>query len=40
MPDTQDLLGRYQIKLNEKRENGELIGWKQTMEPKNFWYFW
>jgi len=28
VPDTQDLLGRYEIRLNK---NGELIGWKQKM---------
>ncbi|KPV63533.1 MAG: Gas vesicle synthesis protein GvpO [Candidatus Bathyarchaeota archaeon BA2] len=31
VPDTQDLLGRYEIRLNK---NGELIGWKQTMIRK------
>ena len=31
VPDTQDLLGRYEIKL---KKNGELIGWKQTMIRK------
>ena len=28
IPDTQDLLGRYRIRINK---NGELIGWTQTM---------
>ena len=28
IPDTQDLLGRYVIRLNK---NGELIGWTQQM---------
>ncbi len=28
VPDTQDLLGRYEIRLDK---NGELIGWKQKM---------
>jgi len=31
VPDTQDLLGRYEIRLNK---NGGLIGWKQTMIRK------
>jgi hypothetical protein len=31
VPDTQDLLGRYEIRLNK---NGELIGWKQKMVRK------
>jgi len=31
VPDTQDLLGRYEIRLNK---NGELVGWKQTMIRK------
>jgi len=31
VPNTQDLLGRYEIRLNE---NGELIGWKQKMVRK------
>jgi hypothetical protein len=31
IPDTQDLLGRYVIRLNK---NGELIGWKQQMIRK------
>jgi len=31
VPDTQDLLGRYEIKINK---NGELIGWKQKMVRK------
>jgi len=31
VPDTQDLLGRYEIRLNKK---GELIGWKQKMIRK------
>jgi len=31
VPDTQDLLGRYAIRLGK---NGELIGWKQTMVRK------
>ena len=31
VPDTQDLLGRYEIRLNE---NGGLIGWKQIMIRK------
>lgn len=31
VPDTQDLLGRYEIKLSK---NGELIGWKQKMVRK------
>jgi hypothetical protein len=31
VPDTQDLLGRYEIMLNK---NGELIGWTQTMIRK------
>jgi len=31
VPDTQDLLGRYVIRLNK---NGELIGWKQKMIKK------
>ena len=31
IPDTQDLLGRYEIRLNE---NGELLGWKQRMVRK------
>jgi len=31
VPDSQDLLGRYAIKLGK---NGELIGWKQTMIRK------
>lgn len=31
VPDTQDLLGRYEVKLNMQ---GELIGWKQTMIRK------
>jgi len=31
VPDTQDLLGRYEIRLNKK---GELIGWKQKMVRK------
>ena len=28
VPDSQDLLGRYEIRLNK---NGELIGWTQTV---------
>ena len=28
VPDTQDILGRYQIRLTK---DGELIGWTQTM---------
>jgi hypothetical protein len=28
VPDTQDLLGRYEIRLNK---NGELIGWTQKI---------
>ena len=31
VPDTQDLLGRYEIRLSK---NGELIGWKQKMIRK------
>jgi len=31
IPDTQDLLGRYEIRLDK---NGELIGWTQTMIRK------
>jgi len=31
VPDTQDLLGRYEIRLNK---NGELIGWTQAMIRK------
>jgi len=31
VPDTQDLLGRYEIKINE---NGELTSWKQKMVRK------
>lgn len=31
VPDTQDLLGRYEIRLNK---NGELIGWTQKMIRK------
>jgi hypothetical protein len=31
VPDTQDLLGRYEISFNK---NGELIGWKQKMVRK------
>jgi len=31
IPDTQDLLGRYEIRLNK---NGELIGWTQKMIRK------
>jgi len=31
VPDTQDLLGRYEIRLNK---NSELIGWKQKMVRK------
>lgn len=31
VPDTQDLLGRYEIRLNK---DGELIGWKQKMVRK------
>lgn len=31
VPDTQDILGRYEIKLNGK---GELLGWKQKMIRK------
>ena len=31
VPDTQDLLGRYEIRLNKK---GELVGWKQKMVRK------
>ena len=31
VPDTQDLLGRYEIKLNMQ---GELLGWKQKMVRK------
>jgi hypothetical protein len=31
VPDTQDLLGRYEIRL---KKNGELIGWKQRMVRK------
>jgi len=31
IPDTQDLLGRYVIRLNK---NGELIGWTQQMIRK------
>jgi len=28
VPDTQDLLGRYEIRL---KKDGELVGWKQRM---------
>ena len=28
VPDTQDLLGRYELRLNE---SGQLIGWEQVM---------
>lgn len=28
VPDTQDLLGRYEVKLNKQ---GKLLGWKQKM---------
>jgi hypothetical protein len=31
IPDTQDILGRYVIRLNK---NGELIGWTQQMIRK------
>jgi hypothetical protein len=31
VPDSQDLLGRYEIRLNE---NGELIGWTQKIIRK------
>ena len=31
IPDTQDILGRYQIRLTK---DGELIGWTQTMTRK------
>lgn len=31
VPDTQDLLGRYEIRLDE---NGQLIGWEQVMIRK------
>lgn len=31
VPDTQDLLGRYEIRLDDE---GELIGWKQKMVRK------
>jgi len=31
IPDTQDILGRYEIKL---AKNGELIGWTQKMIRK------
>jgi len=31
VPDSQDLLGRYEIRLNKNRE---LIGWKQKMIRK------
>jgi len=31
VPDSQDLLGRYEIRLNK---NGELIGWTQKMLRK------
>lgn len=31
IPDTQDLLGRYEIRLDK---NGELVGWKQMMIRK------
>jgi len=31
VPDTQDLLGRYEIRLSK---NGELIGWTQKMIRK------
>jgi len=31
VPNTQDLLGRYEIRLNK---NGELISWKQKMVRK------
>lgn len=31
VPDTQDLLGRYEIRISK---NGELIGWKQIMIRK------
>jgi len=31
IPDTQDILGRYVIRLNK---NGELIGWTQNMIRK------
>lgn len=31
IPDTQDLLGRYEIRLDK---NGELIGWTQKMIRK------
>ena len=33
IPDTQDLLGRYVIRLNK---NGELIGWTQQMIRKRY----
>jgi hypothetical protein len=31
VPNTQDILGRYEIRFNK---NGELIGWKQKMVRK------
>ena len=31
VPDTQDILGRYEIRLNK---NGELVGWTQKMIRK------
>ena len=31
VPDTQDLLGRYEVKLNKQ---GKLLGWKQKMVRK------
>jgi hypothetical protein len=31
VPNTQDLLGRYEIRLSK---NGELVGWKQKMVRK------
>ena len=31
IPDTQDILGRYQIKLDK---DGELLGWTQIMTRK------
>ena len=31
VPDTQDLLGRYELRLSK---NGKLIGWKQKMVRK------
>jgi len=33
VPDTQDLLGRYEIRISD---NGKLIGWTQKMIRKRF----